>query len=434
MDGLYVTEVGARVAIHGSSRVREPLSRPSAVGVTRGFWEFWYRPDDLGTDRPTGALFTFEYTAPDLDHAEDIALAVARRLTTLFAFYSGGPDAPPELVRIAGVDVSGSLKGQWNYYYDLREPASIGIVPSRATAFLDRMLSTDPDLLPQIESAIRWLVRARTSASSSDAFLAAWIGFEAIGARLGDLFHPNGARARCDVCQNTAGEKRDAGMAGIEHALKLFVPNVIDVASFERLALVRNSVAHGMPRQTRSQQASLTEEEVREIADRVQSDIGYALGKSILVSRDGLPTSKDELAFGWESALPRDYSIRPDVRVEIIPREILPDHKPFQKGWIEVERDIDVTRSSVDDDGVYTRESTQRIRTGYWLKVDQEKPAMRVTKFLRPGVNMYLTLEEGEADPEEQSWREFRLPEAWQREREAANDEDDSRGFRGRLR
>ncbi|MGD9935202.1 MAG: hypothetical protein AB7T37_16020, partial [Dehalococcoidia bacterium] len=323
---IFVAEVGIRVAIHGGLRVRKKFEHPDGLGIVRGFWTPWHVPA-AGSDvpRPLGIKATIEIVGNDLMEAEDQTLEFANRIGTVWRYHAGSPSLDADLIRIARVDAKGFLREQWNYYYDSAGPPSIALRATELVQFTNILASVDTPVRTRMESAAHWYVSALSDRSVVDAYLAAWVGFECLEHRLGDLFHPSGPKAPCTVCQNIAGEKRDRGVAGFEHLLKRVAPELVSKRSFDDLADIRNRIAHGLS----------SHEELTADATEVLPDLLLALAKAILVARDGIA---DERTFGWLVAGPRDAGHRPDARLRVLPPAPLPAHAPFLGGWISVER------------------------------------------------------------------------------------------------
>ena len=158
------------------------------------------------------------------------------------------------------------MKSQHNYLYGPKPYMLLAydqIVDHRYLNYLKSVSSIDVKIRSQIQSAIHWYGRAISEDEPTISYVAAWTGLECIGPVIDNLAHPEGTRVQCDICRNTAGEKRRKYKAGITHifnritcgpyssslpkeALAMLETELLNGFSSEDAQELRNAIVHGL--------------------------------------------------------------------------------------------------------------------------------------------------------------------------------------------
>lgn len=402
VDGLFVAEIGIPAALHAGARERRALEVPTEYGFVRGWWSPWHQPLVPGAvARPTGVRLVAELLAENLIEAEDLAIANGGRIARLLSFFAGSPAGSVQLIRIASTDIAGRLTSQHEYYYDFDRAPSVQLAPEQLRDFLRRFAMIDPNVRVRLERAIHWYASSISDESAPDSFLAAWIGLEAVGPRLNEIWHQAGVRVPCPTCQNRAGAERDAKIAGIEHLIRSYAPEILYGRSLDTLLDIRHDVAHGL----RS-----SPEDIAAVVQSFLADLQLCLSLGILIGRDG---PKPEPTPGWFAALPRDDSIRPDARYTFHCQDGAWPLEPFMDEWLDVERTFISDDESVEVDGVYERRA--RLKFSVKFRSDWAPAEKRYELFERPGKT--LTFVDADDAPLALSqWRPIEYSAAWKRQ------------------
>jgi hypothetical protein len=274
----YIAEIAVRAEIHLSPRFHSVLPSPEYFGIRRGYWKVSTEEDHLGTSRCNGLLATIEFIAVDREIAEDISITVGEKLGQLAQFYGGSPIHSPTLNRLAEIGIHDGIIEQ-NIYAYLNERdrlRQITLKPYEFEKLLTRIGELELTIRQVLELAIRWHINSLSSNRSQDGYLAAWIGLEAIGPKLDDIYHPDGPRSACTVCGNPAGTKRDKKLAGIEHMIRVSAGELLEGKTVHDLAQIRNEIAHCL----RSSDAMET------LTNSILRDIQLSLAIGILTTAD----------------------------------------------------------------------------------------------------------------------------------------------------
>lgn len=147
-------------------------------------------------------------------------------------------------------------------------------------------------------------------------------------------------------------------------------------------------------------------------------DLQLCLGAGTLVAHSG-PVAPP--TFGWKGSLPRDYTEHPDAPAEIIAPQVLPDHRSFLGGRLEMVRDLQVSDETVNENGEYRASATVgfKFRATAPRGVTEADLHRDYVLFSRTGVAYELT--NRNTDPPTPSavveWRRMDLTPAWERGR-----------------
>ena len=241
-----------------------------------------------------------------------------------------------------------------------------------------------------------------SSENSLDGYLAAWVGFEAIGTMLNDIYHPNGPRAPCSLCGNPAGIGPYRTIAGIGHMIRRAAPELLDDRTVRDLGKIRNDIAHCLK----------PVDQLRGLTDHVLRDLQLSLAIGILTGANRGGDHRQT----FSSFLPREYEVRPDARATITFGEEYVKYQPYYGQWLGLEREFTNERSRMKDDGGYVWGAGTRIR---W-KMEDPAPSDRVSEYVmfdRDGM-VYENIEADEADGPAVPvipWRDRPIPVSWQR-------------------
>ena len=332
-------------------------------------------------------------------------------MADLVSLYTGSPYNHPVLRRLARVGPANGIFEQNVYYYleERERLRQIQLKPDQLQKILTRFGQLDAAILQQLELAARWYSISITSPKDSlDSYLAAWIGLESIGPTLNSLYHENGVKALCLVCENEVGKDRKRGQAGIEHIIKTVAPEALNGRTLGDLLRVRNEIAHGLKHA----------DELRTISDQLLPDLQVSLAIGILT---GGGRGKEPMV-SLSAFLPRDFEVRPDARATIECEAELVDHQPYFGGWINVEREFLNERSRRTTDGGYVWGAGARLR--YDVTALPEYQSLIKTEYAmfdRQGA-VWSDLETGPQAIPVITWRENPDPPSWQRVRQAAEE------------
>ena len=333
---LYVAEVSVPVYLRGREDLRGELPR-TLMNVDRGYWRMRYEADILRTRRPVGMTLTLEFAAEGRAQAETTALLSGQRFQEIAAFFSGSPLRACKLERMAAVDPGGLLTEQHVYFHEEIEPSGVPFGASQLARLSNRIEALDRKRADRVRAAIRWQTLAVGAPDPAIRFTALWFGLESIGPALDRRFHRNGPRVACEVCGNAAGEDRNRGLAGIQHLVRRFAPEIPESAG--ELKQLRDDIAHCLQP---VQELELT-------ARRLSPDVEAALTSGILSAL----AVDAEGPGAWESALPKDYAVRPGERFSLYFPRPLPGYRPWLGNWVEIGRTREDEYSSCAEDGEY---------------------------------------------------------------------------------
>ena len=327
----YVADVRIPTFFHQICEVRKRIPNPVSFQITKGYWKL--RSLNGPSDESGFAEFvlTIAFVSEALKDAENHALQVGKDFSVLLSGFSGHPVEPPILHRIALVDSRECLLTQTNYWYaqKLSRQAEFNQTTQyRLQEYIGQVSSMEKHARYQLQSAIHWYVTALGADDPTISIVAAWTGLECIGKILDSKFHPNGNRARCEMCQNQAGKKRDRKIAGIEHIfcwinrgilpeteLEETVANdLVEHFDAEEARQLRNDIVHGL------QTVNLLTQRCSE----VRRHLYHVLNASI-------QNAMDELS---PSGIAGHYEFHPEGRVSLKVSEELAK-KPFFGQWIE---------------------------------------------------------------------------------------------------
>lgn len=398
--GIYVAEIGIPAEIHLRRNFSAPLPSGQYFGFRRGYWKMLTQQDYLGTDRSKGLLVIVEFPASGLEDAEDKAFELGEKLCQLAAFYGGSPGHAPLLKRLGRVGPNEGLLEQSEYFYlDERDRLrQIEMKPHEFQKLLEGLGDLPDESRQAVELAARWYVMSVSSENSMDGYLAAWIGFEAIGTMLSDIYHPNGPRAPCSLCGNTAGIVRNRKIAGIGHMIRRTAPEILDGRTIKDLSDIRNNIAHCLK----------PVDQLRGLTDDLLRDLQLSLSIGILT---GANRSGEHRRI-FSSFLPREYAVRPDARATIIFEEEWVRYQPYFGQWLELGREFPNERSRMEENGAYVWGANTRIS---W-KMQDPAPVYdsKYVMFGRDGMNLQDIGAEGPAVPVIR-WRDRPIPLSWQR-------------------
>lgn len=336
----------------------------------------------------------------------DQALVLGEKLCQLASFYGGSPGHAPLLRRLGQVGSNEGLLEQNEYFYldDSDRLRQIEMKPYEFQKLLERIGGLPDESRQVLELATRWSVMSVSSETSLDGYLAAWIGFEAIGTMLNGIYHPNGPKAHCSLCGNPAGKGRDRKLAGIDHVIRRTAPELFADRAVCDLRDIRNDIAHC--RKPPGQLRELTDQLLREL------QLSLAVGILTGADRDG------DHRRTFSSFLPREYEVRPDARATIKFGAEYVNYQPYYGRWLEMDREFVNERSRMKDDGGYAWGAGTKIR---W-KMEDPPPSDRVSEYVmfeREGMNYENIGTEGLVVPVI-PWRNRPIPLSWRRMRREA--------------
>ena len=385
----YISEVKIRTGGYLPKNARTPLVNPEYFGICRGYWGVGLKKDSLGNDQTDGIVATLEYFANDFEEAEDTALSATKKLATFLAAYTGSPLEQPQLGRIALVGSLGGVVEQRDYYYDESEARPlIKMVPDDLTALIRRAACKSSKEQTALETAIRWYGIATAAEEPPDAYLALWIGLEALGSDLNNRFHPNGEKAPCHTCKNIPGKKRKRAEAGIEHLIRRVAPQCLEHRSLQELKNIRNKIVHaGIP---------LTS--VVETA----TELVHILLKSLAIAI--LEVAQHE----WEDQTlrlsePKDHETRPSSMYQTCFRSESPYHKPWYGDWVPIERTWTLDSSEIRSSGMYERFTRNSFEKHLLTDHPSTEPSFKFTIFPRKGIEYKEA--EGGGEIQLREWR-----------------------------
>ena len=337
----YIAEIAIKAEIHLSPRFRETLPSREYFGVNRGYWGVLLEHDHLGTQRCNGLLAVVGFTAADRETAEDWSIKIGEKLGHLAQFYGGSPGHSPMLKRLAEVGLHDGVIEQNVYsYLDERDRLrQVAIKPYEFQKLLTRIGELEDNIRQVLELAIRWHINSLSSESSLDGYLAAWIGLEAIGPKLDDIYHHDGPRSACILCGNPVGTRRDRKLAGIEHIIRTVAEELLDGRTVQNLAQIRNEIAH----------CRVSPDESEVATSLLLKDMQLCLAIGILNTAG----RGSDYHTSFSSFLPRDYEIRPDARASIKFEREEVAYKPFFGQWVEFNLEYFNEQSRLEANGSY---------------------------------------------------------------------------------
>ncbi|MEX2238970.1 MAG: hypothetical protein WEB00_15725 [Dehalococcoidia bacterium] len=393
----YVFEVEIPAEVHWPENERLPVEPAVLFGMDRGYLRPSAFTDHLGLAAPHGFLLTGEFSAANLESAEEGALSIATRLRNLAGFSFGSPPRPCQLLRIARVEDE-LLRDQWTYFYDELHP-SIPLDTAELRGFLERFATLNQDIQSKAELAARWYVLALGASTAVDAYLAVWIGLEAIASTLSRKYHTDGPSTRCVICDHTTG-RRNHRDAGLQHLIKANALELLADRTLADLAELRNRVAHAL-------------EDISAVnsqCDAIRDDLLLCLGAGIL----GLGLPAHDPQYGWSAARPRDFEARPDGRAHVTTERLLNVFRPYFGEWVQLERDFTDESSEVRPAGDYYWRGV--IGVGVTALVDPRNPPQPdYVAFNREGINRDAGEFEGGRSLPTQDWRVRPITPAWAR-------------------
>jgi len=400
MDGLYVADIGIPAEIYMPLKFSEVLPSREYFGINKGYWRILLGPDHLGQERSRGLLATVEFTASDLQDAEDKALAIGEKLGQLIALYGGSPRYTPLLRCLAKIGMSQGIIEQHVYFYldDQNRMRQVEIKPWDFQRLLVKMGELPESVRDELELAIRWYVISLSPDNPTDGFLAGWIGFEAIGPMLSEFYHPAGTKAPCSLCGNLVGKNRNTQLAGIEHMIRRSAPELLDGRSIKELQQLRHEVAHSLK----------SSQNLGETTGQLLRPLQLALATGILtcVGRSG------EYQSSFGSFLPREYEVRPDARASIVFDEELTDYQPYFGEWGTLEREFPDERSRLQSNGQYVWGAKTTTKWGFKGTGFTPEYTTGYVMFHREGMVYRDIGTEGPSVPQVQ-WRERNIPPSW---------------------
>ena len=399
---LFVVEVHIPTTGYMPVLDRHPLIDPERFGVQRGYWKIGLRPDEAGNHRPEGVDAVLELNADSAEQAEDNALDVGLKLSAFFAVHLGSALTIPQLLRLAELTTDEKMIEQRNYYYDLefglRSAAQIS--PSDFDTFVGRIVNDTPKVRDALELAIRWYGLSVGAEDILDSYLAAWIGLEALGPLLNDHFHIKGVKVRCKVCRNRPGEGRNRTHAGLEHLMRLRVPELLANQTYPDLANRRNDIAH--PSRVAGRKRDMTEVR-RDIDDQFQ-DIMLCILAAILI----LTNPAGEQVGNVPVKLPRASKTQPSAMAWIRSHTAFAGYQPLLGKWADVVRNLTDATSTILDSGEYRPEYRIEILTPM-ADIELDRGYVVFTR----GQTL-IDINQGSL-PVHRSWRPRPLTDAWQR-------------------
>ena len=265
-EQIYVAELRVASRYFLSGEIRDPIPNPQGWDINRGYFKLFHQDEQSDAKGNGGLVLVIELLAPTLKEAEERALNVGKIFASLTSAYGGFPLAAAKLHRTACTGVDGSLKSQHNYWY-LENTYMLSTFPPTVRRQFQRYLeifsSMDGDSKYRLQLAIHWYGISITADDPTVSLVAAWTGLESIGVALDRVFHPNGPKERCNMCNNAPGKGRDRKMAGIDHAFKcvtknslpesiskstreLIVGDLIDGFSAEKANKIRDLAVHSL--------------------------------------------------------------------------------------------------------------------------------------------------------------------------------------------
>ena len=317
-DRIYVAELKVLSYFRPSREIRCEISNPGGLEISKGYWVL-RPPDEQSTANGYADLsLIVEFVSANLRNAEDHALKVGRTFCFIASAYGGYPLESPHLHRVASIGANGGLTSQHNYCYRPK-PYMLSdfdqTVEHQFQNYLHSLSSIDGDTKHRLQSAIHWYVISISADDPTVSYVAAWTGLECIGTVINSREHPNAPKAHCQTCGNTAGDKRDDKMAGIDHmfnrlaneplsaalseeARELLAKELLTGLSPEEARNLRNSIVHGVERdiEALTQRSSIS-----------RRHLLHVLNASIQSVMD--PNVKS-----W---IPGDYGSHPDVRYSL---------------------------------------------------------------------------------------------------------------------
>ena len=354
-----------------------------------------------GTRRPDGIVITVEFETSDIEQAEDTALTVGMRLSSFLAIHTGSPLGVPRMLsRLAEVGAQGGVieqrKSAYYYVEAYHSRPQAPLDPVQLETLMRRVAAKGQKMRTAIELAMRWYGIAVGFTGPSGRLLSDLDRTRGLGGHLDEVFHPLGSRARCNTCETTSGVKRERGLTGILHLIKISAPEILADRTIKDVQQIRHDIAHSLQ----------SESQNREIAASLVQDLLLCLGVSILKVAQP-PTASSE---NMRSALPREYDVRPESMAWLRSDCELPAHVPYLGDWIPIQRELVNETTMSEPTGQYVVGYEPNIR---YAVTAQEKPHLShgYVEFIRKGLLWNFM---GEPQPEQRAWRDRPSP-AWRR-------------------
>lgn len=332
---------------------RAVLPNPDAFGVNKGYWVVHPSDEPSTVEGYPEIILVIEFVHTTLKGAEDHALKAGRMFSSMVSAHGGYPLESPYLHRIASIE--GGLICQHNYIYlPKRHMLSVfdQTVKYELQRYLQAISSIDGTTRYRLQSALHWYGVSISASDPTVSYVAAWTGLECIGKTIDRLHHPNGPKAPCQLCGNTAGKDRDRTMAGIVHIFQrlqkaplpwslskeseeLIAKDLLPNFSSCRAKKLRHRVVHGLDESI---------EVLMQECLKFKRHLIYVLLASIQIA---ILESVEDLSVG--SWIPGDYEFRPDARASLKFKGL--DRSPYHNEWIEgfsyqtklgLQKDIDV--------------------------------------------------------------------------------------------
>ena len=412
-ESLYVAEVHIPTNTVSSSDTRIPLGDSKTLGIVRGYCRL--KETDTGdSDTPLLAniAMMLEFLSPSLKKAENHAIKIGQDMSSAVASSWNTPFQEPRLYRIAHEDVTKKILSQHHYSY-LPEPAVIDFGGTSLLhvlpAAINILESLDTQTGERVIAAQRWYGMALAADDPAISYLAAWMGLEYIGMLLNQLWHKNGVKLTCNVCQNPANIKRDRTMAGIEHGFGLLASGqLIDLNTmaqsarpqfnrdiktgftFKQAENIRNILVHGLEQHP----------EVRAEAPKFRRHLTHVLYGCI----------RHLVRVTDRAVLPAEHRVGPDLRYSIKSRRPQ-DADPYLDKWptvveLKIAADSDYAKSG------FTRTTEAKIDAA-----SQAKIGFECSEAFSRGIGAF-DLTDQESDPKPMTglvaWEDRSVEPDWQ--------------------
>ena len=219
-EQIYVAELKVPSLFYSTSGTRRAIPNPSEFGISKGYYVILPRDEHSVVSGYAEISLVVEFLSPGLLEAEDRAISVGELFSSLLSAFGAYPLEPPQLQRVAWVDLTEGLRSEHSYLYRDR-PYMLSefdqVSDHRLAEYVRLVASVDVNTRGQLQSAIHWYGLSVSANEPTVSYVAAWTGLECIGTAIDRIAHPSGPRAPCQACGNMPGKKRDRKMAGIEH-------------------------------------------------------------------------------------------------------------------------------------------------------------------------------------------------------------------------
>ncbi len=335
-----------------------------------------------------------------------------KSLSLFFSAFTGQPSSSSHLRRLSEIGPARGIIGQRRYSYeDDREAlTTMEMTPWKFSSFLRRITQKSHETRALLEMAVRWYSIGITAKDPLDAYLALWIGLEALSASLAKRYHPTGYDS-CQLCKKASLEvskvisrQRDIGdLLAINHLVARVAHELLAQRSIVDLKNLRNTVAH--PDRPIREGKSLAD--VRAEIKPLVQDIQLCLGVAILNVVN--PQSETPGAVPlW--ATPR-VEPHPHSMVQLTSDFELNCFDPWSGKWINLERYESKISSGIDKDGFYSAQMESYIPIPRELSGTKANFNIEEFKFLRGREITDL----GTSLPTHREWRPIKVSEAWKR-------------------